>query len=133
MIEREEEENRIPEKTKLELAKTISLLREAYDHLNILGKKGEPKMENFPSEIDFPLGDPEPKARGKVEVSKGAKDQLLLSIILKACEKRKWKLEWLDINFAAQTIDIDHPSITKEQVVDFFHEVFALAGAELEE
>lgn len=91
------------------------------------------KNENFQKRADFLLGDPEPKARGKVEVSKETRDQFLLQIIQNSCKKRGWKMEWIDIDIEAQTINIDHSLITKEDTMNFFHEVFALAGAKLKE
>lgn len=87
-------------------------------------------MRDFQKQVDFPFGHPASKEREAV--SKESRDQLLLHVILGACEKRKWKPEWIDIDLEAQTVNIDHSSITKEQTIEFFEEVFALAGAELE-
>lgn len=88
-------------------------------------------MKDFRKQVDFPFGHPALKEREVV--SKESRDQLLLNVILRACEKRKWKLEWIDIDLEAQTVNINHSSITKEQMIEFFEEVFALVGAELVE
>lgn len=55
-------------------------------------------------------------------------EHLLLSTIQKLLEARNWDIEWLDIDLENLNINIDHPSITKKDAIEFFDELFETIG-----
>ena len=55
-------------------------------------------------------------------------EHLLLTTIQVMLEKRDWELEWLEIDLENHTLNINHPSVSKEDAVEFFTELFEKIG-----
>ena len=58
-------------------------------------------------------------------------EQLLFSKVIAAIRKRGWKVEWLEIDYEKKSFNINHPSITKHQVIAFYEEIFLGIGKEV--
>ena len=54
-----------------------------------------------------------------------------MSKVVAALRRRGWKPEWLEIDRSAHTFNIEHPSITKEQSIEFYNEIFQGIGKEV--
>lgn len=55
-------------------------------------------------------------------------ESIFFARIKEALEKRGWSLDWLTINQEKKILNIDHPSITEEEAVLFYEEVFDKKG-----
>lgn len=55
-------------------------------------------------------------------------EHLLFTTIQVLLEKRGWELEWLEINLDTFSLDINHPSISREEATEFFNELFERIG-----
>lgn len=58
-------------------------------------------------------------------------EQVLFSKVASAMKKRRWKMEWLSIDLANHVLNIEHSSITEDEALDFYEEVFSSIGKEV--
>lgn len=58
-------------------------------------------------------------------------EMLVFSKLRAAMQRRRWKWEWLSIDLKNHVFNIDHHSITKEQTIRFYNEIFQGIGKEV--
>ena len=51
-------------------------------------------------------------------------DEFLLGKIRDALEKRGWSWDWLEVDLENHVLNLVHPSITREESIDFYDEIF---------